>query len=129
MSNINKHRLGKFIKITLGTAIVGILLAVIAVLAVSLLMKDSVGFAALGLAIGGLLAGYPVGVIIGIILTKKVFHYRGSLPLGILGSVIGVIITVAGAESLNLNASPTILFAVFFVSVPVLCAFGFLLKN
>ena len=130
MSNINKSRFSKFIKITLGTAIAGILLGVIAVLAIALVMKgEFVGFGALGLALGGILVGYPVGVITGIVLAKKVFHCRGSLPLGILGSVLGAVITVAAAEPLNLNATAGILFTVFFVSVPVLCTFGFLLKN
>ena len=122
-------KIAKFIKITLGTAIIGILLGLIAVLIVALLMKESVGFGALGLAIGGVLVGYPVGVIIGIILTKKAFHYRGSLLLGVLGSFLGVVITVAAAEPLNLNTNPNILFAVFFLSIPVLCTVGFLLKN
>ncbi len=128
-SGTTAGKIGKFIKITLGTAIVGISLGLIAVLLVSLFMKESVGFAALGLALAGVLVGYPVGVIIGIILTKKVFHYRGSLLLGILGSVLGIVITVAGAEPLNLNTNPNILFAVFFLSVPVLCTTGFLLKS
>lgn len=122
-------KIGKFIKITLGTGIVGILLGLIAVLVVTLLMKDSVGFGALGLALGGVLVGYPVGVIIGIILIKKVFHYRGSLLLGILGSILGVVITMGAAEPLNLNANPGILFAAFFLSVPILCTIGFLLKS
>lgn len=122
-------KIGKFVKITLGTGLAGILLGVIAILLVALLMKESVGFAALGLALGGILIGYPVGVIIGIILTKKVFHYRGSLLLGILGSVLGVAITMGAAEPLNLNTNPNILFAVFFLSVPILCTIGFLLKS
>ncbi len=122
-------KIGKFVKITLGTGIVGILLGLIAVLVVALFMKESVGFGALGLALAGVLVGYPVGVIIGIILTKKVFHYRGSLLLGILGSVLGVIITMGAAEPLNLNTNPNILFAVFFLSVPILCTIGFLLKS
>jgi len=122
-------KIGKFIKITLGTATVGISLGLIAVLLVSLFMKESVGFAALGLALGGVLIGYPVGVIVGIILTKKVFHYRGSLLLGILGSILGLIITVATAEPLNLNANVNVLFAVFLLSIPILCTIGFLLKN
>ncbi|MCK4825058.1 hypothetical protein KA005_55435 [bacterium] len=122
-------KIGKFIKITLGTAIVGISIGLIAVLAVALFMKESVGFAALGLALAGVLVGYPVGVIVGIILTKKVFHFRGSLFLGILGSVLGVVITMGAAEPLNLNTNPNILFAVFFLSVPILCTIGFLLKS
>ena len=128
-SGTTAGKIGKFIKITLGTAIVGISLGLIAVLLVSLFMKESVGFAALGLALAGVLVGYPVGVIVGIILTKKVFHYRGSLLLGILGSILGVVITMAAAEPLNLNTNPNILFAVFFLSVPVLCTTGFLLKS
>jgi len=129
VKSINKSKIGKFIKITLGTAIVGILIGLIAVLIVSLLMKESVGFGALGLALAGALVGYPVGVIVGIILAKKFFHYRGSLLLGILGSVLGAVITLAATEPLNLNANPNVLFAVFFLSVPILCTTGFLLKS
>lgn len=91
------------------------------------LARNSFGFGGPGLAIGGLLVGYPLGMIIGIILIKKILHRQGSMLLGISGSIFGVVITLV-LSLLNLN-NPGLLFWVFFLSVPVFCLAGFLLKR
>ncbi len=90
---------------------------------------DSVGFGALGLAIGGVIIGYPTGIIVGIIAIKKFLHQRGSLLFAILGSIIGAVIVMLLAEPLNLNSNTNLLFGVFFLSVPVFCLAGFYLKR
>ena len=77
----------------------------------------------------GMIIGYPVGVITGIILMKRVFHSPGSLLFGILGSILGAILTIGLPEPLNLNINPDILFVAFFLSVPLLGMAGFRLKR
>jgi hypothetical protein len=94
-----------------------------------ILGSDSVGFGALGLAIGGLLVGYPLGIIVGILLIKKLFHQKGSVLLGVIGSIIGAIATVALSEPLKLNSSPYLLSGTFFVLVTGLSLGGFYLKT
>jgi hypothetical protein len=115
---------------TLGLGIIGIAFGAIgAFIGGRILGSDSFGFGALGLALGGILIGYPTGIIVGILLIKKVLHQKGSLLLGILGSIVGAVITVALAEPLNLNSNNNLLFSVFLLSVPLFCLGGFFLKR
>ncbi len=120
----------KFAIMALGLGAIGIAFGIIgALIGGRVLGADSVGFASLGLAIGGILIGYPTGIIVGIVLIRKVFHQRGSLLLSILGSVTGAVVTVVLAEPLNLNSNTNLLFGVFFLSVPVFCLVGFYLRR
>jgi len=123
-------RIFKFILMAIGLGVLGILFAVIgALIGGRVLGGDSVAFGALGLAIGGVIIGYPMGIIVGIISIKKILHQRGSLLLGILGNIVGAVITMVLAEPLNLNSNTNLLFGEFFVSVPVFCLVGFFLKR
>ena len=74
---------------------------------------DSFGFGALGLTLGGIIIGYPTGIIVGIVSIKKLLHQRGSLLPGILGSIIGSVIIIPLEEPLNLNSNSGLLFGVF----------------
>ncbi len=120
----------KFVLMTIGLGVLGIIFAVIGALTGGrVLGSDSAGFGALGLAIGGVIIGYPAGIIVGIISIKKILHQQGSLLFGILGSIIGAIVTMVLAEPLNLNSNINLLFGMFFLSVPVFCLIGFFLKR
>ena len=120
----------KFILMAVGLGVLGIVFGVIgALIGGRVLGSDSAGFGALGLAIGGVIIGYPAGIIVGIISIKRVLHQKGSLLLGILGSIIGAVIIMVLAEPLNLNSNTNLLFGAFFLSVPVFCLVGFFLKR
>ena len=120
----------KFVIMTIGLGIIGIIFGLVgALIGGKVLGGDSFGFGALGLALGGIIIGYPAGIIVGIISIRKVLHQQGSLLLGILGSIIGAIITMVLAEPLNFNSNPNLLFGVFFLSVPLFCLVGFFLKR
>jgi len=119
----------KFVFMVIGLGISGIVFGLIgALIGGKVLGGDSFGFGALGLALGGIIIGYPTGIIVGIVSIKKILHQRGSLLLGILGSIIGSVI-IALAEPLNLNSNSGLLFGVFFLSVPVFCLGGFFLRK
>ena len=123
-------RIFKFVLMTIGLGVLGIVFGVVGALIGGIVLgSDSIGFGALGLAIGGVIIGYPTGIIVGIISIKKIFHQQGSLVLGILGSIIGAVITMVLAEPLNLNSNTNLRFGVFFLSVPVFCLVGFFLKR
>lgn len=120
----------KFVIMTIGLGIIGIVFGLVgALIGGKVLGGDSFGFGALGLALGGIIIGYPTGIIVGIISIKKILHRRGSLLFGILGSIFGAVITIVIAEPLNLNSNPNLLFGVFFLSVPLFCLVGFFLKR
>jgi len=120
----------KFVIMTIGLGIIGIVFGLVgALIGGKVLGGDSFGFGALGLALGGIIIGYTTGIIIGIVSIKKILHRRGSLLLGILGSIFGAVITIVVAEPFNLNSNPNLLFGVFFLSVPLFCLVGFFLKR
>ena len=120
----------KFVIMTIGLGVVGIIFGLAGTLIGGLVIGDgSSGFGALGLALAGIIIGYPTGIIVGIVLIKKILHQRGSLSLGILGSIVGAVTTLVVAEPLNLNSNPNLLFGVFFLSVPLFCLVGFFLKR
>lgn len=120
----------RLVLMTLGLGVLGIIGGGIgALIGGKILGSDSFGFGALGLAIGGIIIGYPAGIIIGIIAIRKLFHHKGSLLLGIVGSIFGALIILLLAEPLNLNSNTDLLFVLFLISVPVFCLAGFLLKK
>jgi len=82
------------------------------------------GFGALGLAIGGALVGYPLGIIVGLVLLKKLFHIRGSLLLGVSGAIIGTLAIVSLSEPLNLNSNINLLVGSFVLVVTGLSVGG-----
>jgi len=120
----------KFVLLTIGLGIIGLTFGLAgALIGGRVVGGDSVGFGALGLALLGIIVGYPTGIIAGIILIKKLLHRNGSLWLGILGSILGAVITLVIAEPFNLNSNPNLLFGVFFLNVPLFCLIGFSLKK
>ncbi len=124
------RRMFQFVLMAIGLGVLGIVFAVIgALIGGRVLGSDSAGFGALGLAIGGVIIGYPVGIIVGIISIKRILHQKGSLSLGILSSIIGAVIAMVLAEPLNLNSNTNLLFGVFFISVPAFCLVGFFLRR
>ncbi len=129
-SSVVARIIAKFAFMAIGLGITGIVFGLIgALIGGKVLGSDSFGFGALGLALGGIIIGYPAGIIVGIVSIKKILHQRGSLLLGILGSIFGAVITIAVAEPLSLNSNPNLLFGVFFLSVPLFCLVGFFLKR
>ena len=111
-------------------AVIGIVFAITgAFIGGRILGSDSAGFGALGLAIGGILVGYPTGIMVGILVIKNLFHQKGSVLLGLIGGIIGTVATVALAEPLNLNSNSYLLFGAFFVLVTGLSLGGFYLKK
>ena len=122
--------MAKFAIMTVGLGIIGIIFGLVgALIGGKILGSDSFGFGALGLALGGILVGYPMGIVVGILVIKKILHQKGSLLLGILGSILGAIIAIVLAEPLNLNSNPNLLFGVFFLSVPLFSLIGYNLKR
>jgi hypothetical protein len=114
-----------------GLGVIGVGFAMLGALLGAKVLAGSnpTGFADLGLAIAGMIVGYPAGIIIGIILIKKLLHQNGTIWLGILGSILGAGLTLLLAEPLQLNSNTNLLFGVFLFIVPVFCLLGFYMKS
>lgn len=120
----------RFVIQTIGVGIAGIIVGIAGILAGAFIMKGELsGFGDLAGGLMGLVIGYPLGAIIGIIVINRVLHYHGSLLLGVIGSILGAVLTIGLAEPLNLNLNSNILFVVFFLSIPLLGMIGFNIKR
>ena len=125
-STYKKRNIASFIRTAFGIGILGIIVGIAGAIFGASRMS---GLDGLALALIGLIIGYPIGVIIGIIWTNKVRHYYGSLLFGVIGSILGTLLVIGLEEPLNLNLDPIILFGTFFLVVPLLCVIGFYLKS
>ena len=124
------HGFTRFFLFSAGIAASGLVCALILVLAVSLIMRnDSAGFGALGLALGGAMLGYPLGAMSGLFIFKRLLRINGSLLLGIIGALVGAAVPIAVASITNAALEPDVLIVVYFLSVPLLCALGYLARK
>ena len=116
-----------FLGMVIGTAGTGAVASFLAAFIGGLVMRDRyAGFASLGIVLLLMILGYLAGVIVGIVLTDRVIHYRGSLLLAITGSIMGTgLVFVLAADPLNLNPNISILFTCLFVCPPLLAVTGF----
>jgi len=119
-------RVARFIGMVAGLTVCGAILAVIGAFIGGRVFGDDT-FGALGLAILGIVVGYFLGIILGMVLIKKFIHQRGSILLGILGSIAGVVIAVF--VGIMLDPDINLFFWIALISVPVLCLAGFYLKR
>ncbi len=119
-----------FTGMVIGTAFIGLIFGLLAALiGASILEGELAGFGGLVGAVAGMVIGYPIGVIVGIFVVNKLIHYRGSLLLGSLGSILGGAITIGLAEPLGLNLIPGLLWVSFLLAPPLLGTIGFHLKR
>ena len=119
-----------FLAMALGLAVTGGLLGLLGAFASGVALRRSAfGLAGLGVVILVMLAGYLAGVIVGVIVTDKVVHYRGSVWLGILGSIAGMGVSAGIAGLLSLNSGPELLFGSIFAAIPMLGTAGFHLRR
>ena len=119
----------KFVLMAIGLGVIGFAFAVLGALIGGRVLGKGADFMALGLVVIGLIVGYAVGIMVGIISLKKVLHQRGSVALGLIGSVIGAVLPLVLADPLRLNSNTDLLLIVFLISVPVFSLAGFLLKR
>lgn len=125
-----KTGLYKYAQMVLGIGLIGLAFSILSALLLGNLMEDGgAGFGSLVGGILGLVVGYPVGTVAGIYIFKRFLKRRGSLLLGAVGCFVAVVLTIGLAEPLNLNLDPNILFALFFLLVPVLGTVGFYLRG
>jgi len=121
-------RIIKFVGMVMGLGIMGVVFGfLVALIGAVMLSGEIFGFGALVGAIGGMLLGYPIGVLVGIVVINWLFHYRGSILFGILGGFLGGVVTLGLGEVVGLD--PSLMFALFFLAVPVMCTVGYRLKK
>ena len=118
----------KFLGMVMGLGIMGVVFGfLVALMGAVMLSGEIFGFGALVGAVGGMLLGYPIGVLVGIVVINRFFHYRGSVLFGILGGFLGGVVVLGLGEIVALN--PPLMFSLFFLAVPVMCTAGYRLKK
>ena len=122
-------RVGVFLAMVLGTGAAGAALATLAAfIGIRLMRGELPGLAGLGVFLLLVVISHVAGVIIGIVATDRVIHYRGSLWLGITGSIIGVG-PLAGLLALAANVTGGTLLVCLGLGPPLLGTLGYHLKR
>lgn len=128
---IEKRTLKSFFWLTLAGAFGGFMIAIPGILIGSRVLADNSlgGFEDLVGALMGMVIGYPIGVVLGILVFSKVYKYRGTIWLAVLGAIIGPLIILGLAEPLNLNVNPDVLLGSYFLVTALLSSAGFHLRK
>ena len=112
----------------IGIAFSGFIIGGIAALIGATMMKNSFfGFGGILGSVAGLIIGYPVGVMCGIILFRAWLKYNGAIISGILGCLLGAIIILVLAVPLKLDIPVAWTLALYLVVTPLLGTIGFYL--
>jgi hypothetical protein len=120
-----------FLGMLLAAAFGGFLIAIPATLIGSQIFAENSlgGFEDLVGALMGMVVGYPLGVVLGILVYSRIFKYRGSMWRAALGAVAGVFLIFGLAEPLNLNVNADVLLSSYFLVTALLATWGFHLKK
>jgi len=124
-----RHAISRFFLTVVALAVAGFLSAGLAVLVVWLVMRDSAEFGALGLALGGAMLGYPLGVIGGLFVLKRAFKIPGSTAVGAVGAIVGAALALGLASLLNQTGDPSASVIAYFVLIPALATAGLRMRN
>jgi len=68
--------------------------------------------------------GYPLGVIGGLFVLKRVLRIPGSIAVGVAGAIVGVALSLGLANLVNQAGDPGMAVVLYFVLVPALAAIG-----
>ena len=123
------HRVWDFILAALGTYVLSFGLAILGGVT-GAHSVSSADFAALGLAIMGMLIGYVAGIVLGLICIKHLLHQTGSLTWGIIALAVwtGISIAIAAIFNLASDASSAVVVACF-LSTPIAALLGYYWRN
>ncbi len=81
----------RFLAVVIGTAVVGAAVATASAYVGGTILGSRLGdFGGLGVILLVMIVGYVLGVIAGIVVTHRLIGYRGSVWLGVVGSVLGI---------------------------------------
>lgn len=121
----------RFLAMTIGTAVVGAAVATASAYVGGMILGGRLGdFGSLGVILLVMMVGYVLGVIAGIVITHRLIGYRGSVWLGVVGSVLGIGIMLGlVAEPLNVNLGLEGLFAGMLAAPALLGAIGFHIRR
>ena len=117
-------KVAAFLGMVVVIGLVGIALGLLAAVIGIAILGGEGDFGALA-GLGGMAIGYPIGVILGVLLVNKFLHYRGSLLLGVVGSLLGAVFNYVLVKYLNLNLSLNLLLAIALLAPATLGAAGY----
>jgi hypothetical protein len=123
------RKVAAFLGVVVVIGLIGIALGLL-VAVIGIAIQGGAGdFGTLAAGFSSMAIGYPIGVILGILLVNKFLHYRGSLLLGVFGSLLGAICNYVRVEYLNLDLSLNLLLAIGLLAPAILGAAGYHLQG
>jgi hypothetical protein len=125
--NISFKDVFKFLGMAIGTGVSGLVVSFGTAFSLAVLLRNTQnGWGGLAGLVIGLVFFYPVGVILGQIIFK-LWHFRGSLLLGIAGVILSVLLIVALNYWLHVTTNSKTLLFVLYICAPLFGAVGYYL--
>ncbi len=125
-----RQRAVQFLMIAAVVAAAGLVCAAVVGVVTGFILRDEAsGVSWTAAAVGGAFLGYPLGVIGGLVMLRRILQLHGSLLLGLIGVVLASALTMFAAGLFDLSANASLVYLIYFAIVPLLCVFGFLLRG
>ena len=119
-----------FISWVFGTGTCGVIAGLAgALIGAFVLRGELLGFGGFLGAMAGMVAGYPLGVIAGLVISGRFIRHYGSILLGIIGVFLGLLLSAGLTELLNLHDSPSVFIVMFFLTIPLLSETGYRIRR
>jgi uncharacterized membrane protein YeaQ/YmgE (transglycosylase-associated protein family) len=120
----------RFLMLAFALTLCGLIVAAIAALIAARIMEGrTTGLGHLAAVIGSMVVGYPVGVSTGVVATRYLAHWRGSVVRGILGAVLGAVFVIVAAEPLQLNVETDLLLLTYAACITIFATVGLMSRT
>lgn len=126
-NNLNTKNIIKPVVMVIGLAVCGLAAGFLTAFIASRAFEgDAGGWGGLVGAIFGMAAGYPLGVILGMLATRLIIKYPGSLLLGIPAVIFIPVLCFGLAEVIG---NPDIIFGSMFIVSPLIGTIAYHLRR
>lgn len=112
------------------TAVCGVAMAALgALLAARIMEGRTTGIGDIVAVVVSMLAGFPLGVCVGMAVLRRVVRWPGNLARGIVGAFLGSVFVMLAAEPLRLNANTELLLVTYALCITVFATVGFVSRH
>lgn len=120
----------RFMAVMAGCGVCGVAVAAAGALVAARIMEGrTTGIGDIVAVVVTMLAGFPLGVCVGMAVLRRVVRWPGNLVRGIVGAFLGAVFVMLAAEPLRLNADTELLLVTYALCIAVFATVGFVSRH